>query len=187
MTNNILGTRKKAGKNYLLVFFMIEDLREIFPNISQKQLWKLLLTLKCRYKTFDRVWISRKEATRFWLSERQLQAFIVYLRNIWILELIWRAKASNGFLCNVYKIGKEFISLFDNINWFVKKAFKYLNPLEFVKSNFRYKTRYWKLEFKHNGNKYIIHRKGRFKDKIYWIIENKIINPYMLINNYEKT
>lgn len=110
-----------------------------------------------------------------------MNKLISFMVDMWIIEYKWKRKAKQYF-CNVYSLWEEFLKDFLGIKSFIKKAFEYINIVDFVKSNFNTVTKWWRIIFKHNGNKYIVQRTGRFKDKIYWITEDQIINPYLLIN-----
>lgn len=163
---------------------LLDFLKEWFPKIQEKMLIKILFTLKARSEQFNSIWFSRKEAYKFNMSEWTLQKIIYYLRNYWIIELVWQTKTKNFYdyqKCNVYKLSDNFKQLFKDLQFFTKKVFEYINPLEFMKKFFSYKFKYHKYEFKVNWLKYIIHTTWRFKNKIFWVEDNKIINPYTLL------
>jgi hypothetical protein len=67
------------------------------------------------------------------------------------------------------------------LEFFTKKIFEYINPLEFMKKFFSYKFKNWIYTFKVKWQKYIIQTKWKFAWVIYWTIENKIINPISLL------
>jgi len=160
---------------------MVTELKKNFPNLSENQIWKLLLTIKARYKTYTVIGISRLEAIRYWMSERQLQSFINFLRESKALNKIRMIKCKkNAFKCNVYRLSEWFIEWLNEIKDFVKKTFTYIDPTNYVKSRFSYKIKYWKIKFKVNWNRYIIHQKWRFKNVIYDVWNNCIISPLLL-------
>lgn len=164
---------------------MLEYLKLEFPKIEDKKLIKILFTLKSRSENFKYIWFSRKEAgKKFWISEWTLQKIIYYLRETWVLEFKWQIKIDNWLnfnKCNVYKISEDFKSYFDDLQFFIKKVFEYINPLEFMKKFFDFKFKNWIYSFKAKWQKYIIQTKWKFSWVIYWTIENKIINPYTLL------
>ena len=86
----------------------------------------------------------------------------------------------NVFKCNVYSLKKWFSDLLEEVREFVKKEFEYIDPILYVKSRFSCKQKYGKIKFEVAGNKYIIHLRGKFKWKIYWVSEKVIINPLKL-------
>ncbi len=150
-------------------------------NLTERKIWKLLLTLKTRYKKYKVIWISRLEAVRFGTSERQLQNFIYYLRNFWYIEKIRMVKGNNNcFKCNVYSLSDVLIEFLKDIKDYVKKTFEYINPIEYVKARFTLKKKYNKLKFKVNWNRYIIHLRGKFMNVVYDVWNNCIINPLEL-------
>ena len=161
---------------------MIQELKDIFPHITEYKIWKILLTIKFRYIKYWTIWISRLEASRFWLSERQLYSFIKYLREVQAIKKYKMAVAINGFKCNVYKVSKWFSDGLNDIKEFIKKKFEYINPLEYVKARFVIVKEWSKLKFKVNWNRYIIHTRWRFKNVIYDVWNNCIISPLTLTN-----
>jgi len=161
---------------------MTQELYNIFPNLTEQKIWKLLLTIKFRYKKHGAIGISRLEATRYGTSERQLQAFIKYLRDIDAIRKVKMATAINWFKCNVYSLSKWFSDWLKEVKEFVKKKFEYINPTNYVKSRFTYKETPSKITFKVHWDKYIIHKRGRFKGVIYDVVNNLIINPLLLKN-----
>jgi hypothetical protein len=44
---------------------MIEELKDIFPKLTEKKIYRLLLTIKARYKKYKVIGISRLEATNY--------------------------------------------------------------------------------------------------------------------------
>ena len=163
---------------------MIEELKDIFPKLTERKIYRLLLTIKARYNKYKVIGISRLEATRYGTSERQLQSFIDYLRESWAIEKIDMVKCkNNAFKCNIYNLSEWFINWLQEVKDFVKKTFKYINPLDFVKARFPYKIKNGKLKFEVNWDRHIIHLRGRFKGVIYSLNEDKIINPQRLIFN----
>lgn len=160
---------------------MVEELNDIFPHFTQIKIYKILLSIKCRYKKYWIIWISRLEASRFWTSERQMQYFIYYLREIKAINKIKMVKSfKNNFKCNVYSLSDWFKNWLEEVKEFIKKKFEYINPTEYVKARFPYKIEKNKLKFKINWDRYIIHLRWRFKDKIYDVWNNCIINPLLL-------
>ena len=158
---------------------MILELQDIFPKFSEQKIWKILLTIKARNKTYWTIGLSRLEATRFGISERQMQNFINYLRNSKAIKKI-RMAYTNGFKCNVYSVSKWFVEWLEEVKDFVRNVFEYINPTEYVRSRFTVKKEWGKLKFKVNWNRYIIHLRGNFKDVIYDVWNNCIINPLKL-------
>jgi len=160
---------------------MIKELQDIFPRMTERKIWKILLTIKFRYKTYWTIGLSRLEASRFGTSERQMQAFIRYLRDINAINKVWMIMALwTGRKCNVYSLSLWFIEWLEEVKDFVKKVFTYIDPVAYVKSKFKVKRKYWILKFKVDGERYQISERGRFKGKIYDIANNCIINPLSL-------
>ena len=160
---------------------MIEELKDIFPKLTEKKIYRLLLTIKARYKKYKVIGISRLEATNYWTSERQLQSFIDFLRDNWAIKKISMAKCKkNAFKCNVYSLWTWFIEWLEEVKDFVLKTFKYVNPITYVKARFTTKTVWSKLKFKVSWDRYIIHLRWKFKNVIYDVWNNCIINPLKL-------
>ena len=162
---------------------MISELHDIFPKFTEQKIWKILLTIKARYKKHGVIGLSRLEAARFGISERQMQNFINYLRNSKAIKKI-RMAYTNGFKCNVYSVSKWFSEGLEEVKDYVRKVFEYINPTEYVKARFTVKKEGGKLKFKVNWNRYIIHLRGNFKDVIYDVWNNCIINPMKLWKIY---
>lgn len=163
---------------------ILELLQEHFPKVPQKSLIKIIFSLKARDSQFDLIWFSRYESNKYWIWEQTLQRIIYFLRDFWLLELKWKRIRSKGvYLCNIYKLSNDFVEMFRSLEFFTKKIFEYLDPIIFMKRFFSYKldNKEKCFRFKVNWNKYIIAFKWRFAWKIYWIEENKIINPYDLM------
>jgi hypothetical protein len=156
---------------------MLQTIQENFPNLTEKKIKKLLYCLKNRNRKYQRVWISRIECTKFWISERQLQKFINFLRDKWFLIFEKHKKLVQWFYCNVYRLSQFFRNELEKIRDYVKKQFEYINPLVFMKNHFNFTVKYWIYTFKIDWNKYKINTRGRFKDKIFSCFENKIVNP----------
>jgi len=160
---------------------ILELLQEQFPKISSKSLIKIIFSIKARDRDFDYIWLSRYEWDKFWVSQLQLRNIIEFLRDFWILEKVWMRKRKDKlFLCNYYKIADEYVDIFRELEYFIKKAFDYIDPLNFVKTFFRAKLKWGYYTFKYNGNKYQLATRGRFKNVIYSIADNKIVSPYTL-------
>lgn len=161
---------------------IIELLQEKFPKIKEKSLIKIIFTLKARHQQFKTIGFSRLEATKFQIWEVTLQKIIYFLRNFWLLELTWTIiRTAWTHICNIYKLSDNFIRLFNDLEFYVKKVFEYINPLEFVKRFFFPKFKNWIYSFKVKWQKYLIQTKWNFAWVIYWTIENKIINPLSLL------
>lgn len=165
---------------------ILEFLQENFPKINKEIFIKIIFSLKSRAEKFEFIWFSRKEFEKFKIWESKLQEIIYFLRDFWILEKIWtKVITPNGNTsrhnCNLYKISDFFKKLLDNLEFFTKNIFEYVNPLEFAKKYFSPKLKYWLWKFKVNWNRYFINTKWKFSWKIFWESENKIINPLVLI------
>lgn len=162
---------------------MIQELKDIFPHLTERKIWKILLTIKFRYIKYGTIGFSRLEATRFGTSERQLQAFINYLRDIWAITKDWMVLAlATGRKCNVYSLSTWFIEWLKEVKDFVKKTFEYIDPVAYVKARFIVKKEWSKLKFKVSWNRYIIYLRWKFKNVIYDVWNNSIIAPYLLTN-----
>jgi len=163
---------------------ILELLQDNFPKIKQRILIKIIFMLKWRNNQYKNIGFSRYEASKLWLSQPTLQKIIYFLRDFWILEYKWKVLRTKwDFLCNIYNLSQDFISLFNDLEFFVKKTFQYIDPIVFMKQMFTYTydkvTKCYK--FKVNWYKYLISTRWRFAWKIFWLSENKIINPYSLI------
>ena len=163
---------------------ILELLQDSFPKVSQKTLIKIIFTLKARESQFWLIGFSRYESDKFNIWERTLQKIIYFLRDFWLLEYKQKKLRTKwDFLCNIYTLSSDFVEMFRSLEFFTKKIFEYLDPIIFMKRFFSYKLDLKKkcYKFKINWNRYIIQTKWKFKWKIYWIEENKIINPFDLL------
>lgn len=163
---------------------IVELLKEYFPRVKDKTLIKIVFTIKARDSQFKTIWLSRYEANKFWVWETTLQKIINFLKEFWILEFAWtRLRNKWTHICNYYLLSEDFKSLFSSLKMFIKKTFEYIDPIVFMKRflSYTYDTSTKTYKFKVNWNRYIIKTTWRFKWKIYWIEENKIINPLTLI------
>lgn len=161
---------------------ILELLKDNFPQVSDRTLIKIIFTLKARDSQFDKIWLSRYESDSFNVWQQTLQRIIYFLRDYWILEYTWkRIRSKWTYLCNLYKLNDNLVQIFRDLEFFSKKMFEYINPLVFMKRYFSYKFRYWIYTFKINWHKYIIQTRWPYRDVIYWIHEDKIINPYELL------
>lgn len=165
-------------------------LKDEFPKLSDSCIYKILFCLLERLKKHgNNIWFSRYEGKKFWISEKKLRNVIEYLRDIWILELSHTTISTNEkrlinkeiHKCNVYRISDCFVDMILSFQRFVKKTFKYIDPIVFMQKHFRYleKTRYFK--FKHNWNHYIINKMGKYKGVIYCWESNTIVSPLSLL------
>ena len=154
---------------------MVKELHDIFPYLTQKKIWKLLLIIKSRYNKYWKVWISRLEASRIWTSERQMQNFINYLREIGAFSNIKKVLCKKWYYCNCYSLSEWFVEWLEQVRNFVKQ--EYINPVKFVLNRFPVVRKYGKIKFKVNWERYIIHTRWDYKNVIYDVWNNCIINP----------
>lgn len=161
-------------------------IKETYPKLEDRKIIKIIFSIKARLQFTD-LWISRYEATKFWVSERTMRWIISLLRNYWLLILVWKKKSTSYLwkkewrLCNIYKMSDSFIDMFHSLEFFAKKMFEYIDPLTFIKTYFRVKFKRWIYKFELNWNYYQVATRWKFMWKIYWFTENKIINPYELL------
>lgn len=163
---------------------ILDLLQDKFPKVKEKTLIKIIFTIKARNNQFKSIGFSRCEADEFNIWEKTLQNIIYFLRDFWILELKWRKLRSKWtYLCNIYNLSQDFIKLFDSLEFFAKRVFEYIDPIIFMKRffSFKFDNKEKCYKFKVNWNRYIIAIKWRFANKIYWIEENKLINPFSLL------
>lgn len=164
---------------------ILELLQQNFPKVPEKSLIKIIFSLKARDSQFDFIWFSRLECGKYWIWEQTLQRIIYFLRNFWLLELKGKRLRSKGtYLCNIYKLSDDFVEMFRSLEFFTKKIFEYIDPITFMKRFFSYKLdniqKCYRFKDK-EWNKYLIALKWRFAGKIYWLTQDKIINPYELM------
>ena len=158
----------------------MEDLN--FKNISDKQINRILFTIKARFQKYWIVWISRLEWIKFWLSERQMLNLINHLRIYWYLKFKWMVKCNNNkYKCNTYSVTDMFMTILEKLKWITNKIIKHIDTIEYIKNNFVFKKKYWKIIFELKWVKYIVSLRGRFKNKIYDSFNNKIVSIYSLM------
>ena len=167
---------------------ILELLQEEFPKVKEKSLIKIIFSLKSRVSLYSNwnIGFSRTEYVNFGLSEATLQKIIYFLRDYWILEKVWIKKITpknptEFKYCNIYKIADFFLDLLKDLEFFTRKVFEYINPIEFMRKYFKFTFKYWLYKFKHNWNRYYINTKWKFKNVIFWETEQKIINPLFLL------
>ena len=168
---------------------ILELLQEQFPKVKEKTFIKIIFALKSRNDLYWNwnIGLSRLESDDFSVWEATLQKIIYFLRNFWIIEKVWERKITTRDkkeerLCNIYKIADFFLSMLNELEYFSKHIFEYINPTEFVRKYFKPILKYWLYKFKVNWNRYYINTKWKFRWVIYWESENKIINPLELLN-----
>jgi len=158
--------------------WFIQDIIWEIPKLTERKVYRIFCSMKARYKKYWNFWLGKRDWFRFWVSERQMQYFVNLMIDYWFLSIEDEVYSSRGFKCRVFKASKQLIEYLLKIKDYV--LYTYVDPVAYVKARFTYKIKYSKLEFKVKWNKYIIHLRGRFKDKIYDVSENKIINPLVL-------
>ena len=150
--------------------------------LSDRQTYKLFITIKARFKRYGSIGLSRLEATRFGISERRMQHIIDILRNKNKPMLVksWMVKGNNNpYKCNIYTLTKDFIEFLEWIKEFVKKEFSYIQytpeqVLEYVSTFAKSKYSQWKFELQ--GSKYIVPQKWKWRWKIYSCSDRRIIS-----------
>lgn len=147
---------------------------------TDRQLYKIFLSLKTRYKKFWVVWFSRLEHDRFWVSERRLQSFIKALRKDKKLVKVWQVKGNNNpYKCNLYKLSQEFIAFLESVKDFVKNQFEFVqytpdDVLEYVKTFAKKKSMQYKFEI--NWTWYIVADRWKWRGKIYDTVNRRIVS-----------
>lgn len=153
---------------------------------TDRQLYKIFLAIKQRYKKHWVVWFSRLEATRFWVSERRLQSFINALRRDKKLVKVWQVKwTNNPYKCNIYKLSPEFVSFLESVKDFVKKTFNYIqyscdDVIDYV-SSFA-KKKYWQWKFDIDWIKYVVSDRWKWRWKILDTMNQKIVSLVTIQN-----
>lgn len=167
---------------------ILELLKDNFTRTNEKVFIKLIFSLKSRENKFwnSQIWLSRKEYLDYWVSETQLQEIIYFLRDYWIIKKVWTRKINpknptEFKYCNIYEISDYFLSLLNELEFFAKKVFEYINPIVFMQKYFTYTFKYWLYRFKHLWLHYIINTKWNYKNKLLCCEDMKIINPLSLI------
>lgn len=156
-------------------------------GISERKEFKILLTIRARFRKYWIVWLSRHECSMFWLSERKMYEIINYLRDNWLFRWIKRVKCSSGVhSCHVYWITERFQTILEWVKE-IKKEFVYQeytpdDVINYVSSFAKKKYRQWKIEIK--WNLYIVADSWYWRWKIYSCNENKCISLITLQNLY---
>lgn len=149
-------------------------------GFTDRQLYKIFLAIKQRYKKYWVVWFSRLEHDRFWVSERRLKRFIEALKKDKKLVKVWMVKGNNNaFKCNIYKLSKEFSEFLEWVREFAKKTFEYItytpdDVISYV-STFA-KRKYWQLKFEVNWIKYVVNERWKWRWKILDTANQKIVS-----------
>ena len=155
-----------------------------FWKIKPKSFWLICQIIKYRNKKYWKIGLSRLEHSRIWLSQRELQKIINYLRKNNLLKKIDMIRWNNNkFLCNIYELSNDFVNYLQTIKEFAKKQYlSIISNIEAIQSRFSYINKKNKIIFEKNWIKYIIQKKWKFKDKIYDCYNNKIVWINLFIN-----
>lgn len=153
--------------------------------ISERKEYKILLTIKARYKKYWIVGLSRHECSMFWLSERKMYEIINYLRDNWLLRWIKRVKCTSGLhSCHVYSITERFQVILNEIKE-LKKEFSYIrytpeDVIAYVSSFAKKKYGQWKFE--RNWIKYVVSERWKWRWKILDTMNQKIVSLISIQN-----
>jgi hypothetical protein len=154
--------------------------------LSDRKEYKILLAIKQRYKKYWKIWISRLEYNRFWLSERKMNEVIKLLKSKWLILFYKSVKwNNNAYKCNQYTISEEFKSLLDGVVEFTKKVFTYIqytpdDVINYISQFSQLKKKQWKFTI--NWSKYIVADSWKWRWKIFSVEENRIISLITLQN-----
>lgn len=165
----------------MLNWFIEEIIWEI-PKLTEKKVYKIFCSMKERNKKYWNFWLGKRDGFRFWISERQMQYFVNLMLDYWFLSIEKEVYSSRGFKCRVFKASEQLKQYFICIKDYVFKKFEYIDPVAYVKARFCVVKEWSKLKFKVAWNRYIIHLRWRFKNVIYDVWNNCIINPLILWN-----
>jgi hypothetical protein len=163
----------------MLKSFINEIIWEI-PKLTERKVYRIFCSMKARQKKYWTFWLGKRDGFRFWVSERQMQYFVNLMINYWFLSIDSEVKSSRGFKCRVFKASKQLLNYFIQIKDYVATKFEYIDPVAYVKARFIIKKVWSKLKFKVHWDRYIIHLRWRFKNVIYDVGNNCIINPLSL-------
>jgi hypothetical protein len=156
---------------------MVKELHDIFPRISENSMYRILLSIKQRYEKYWHTWLSRYEWEKFWVSQRQMVYLINYLRESWALITKWKARTKWWQYCLIYTFSDWFKEWLSSVKAFIKKVFTYIDPLSYIKSKVKTTLKRWRHYFNISWNWYFISTRWRFKNVIYSMSENKIVDP----------
>mgnify|MGYP006967761706 CR=1 FL=1 len=153
---------------------------------TDRQLYKIFLAIKQRYRKYWVVWFSRLEHDRFWLSERRLKRFIEALKKDKKLVKVGMVKGNNNpFKCNIYKLSAEFIEFLEKVREFTKPVFTYIkytpeDVIEYVSSFAKKKYNQWKFDI--NWIKYVVNERWKWRWKILDTQNQKIVSLITIQN-----
>ena len=135
---------------------------------KEKELNKLLWSLKWRYDKYWEIFISRKEFKKFWLTEKQLRWFIEKFRMLWFLKFEWQVRKDwNKYSSNIYSIWEELKKIFNMLIWGIKNMYK--KVWEFIDKNWiEILKKFWVRLF--NEKKNLIEKKVSIWKR--WQIKN---------------
>lgn len=159
--------------------FISEIIWEI-PKLTEGKVYRIFCSIKARQKKYWVFGLWKRDGFRFWVSERQMQYFVNLMLDYWFLSIDSIVYSSRWFKCRVFKASKQLLWYLNEIKDYVKKVFTYVDPIAYVKTRFITKKVWSKLKFKVHWERYIIHLRWRFKNVIYDIWNNCIINPLLL-------
>lgn len=120
-----------------------------WPIKDEKSLNRVLWAIKARKETHWKVFLSRKENKKFWISERQLQKIIKWFRELWLLVYIWRErKPWNKFTSCVYEVSEKLKSILNMLIIGIKDMYE--KVWEWTRTNWSIKVLefFWVTPFK---------------------------------------
>lgn len=158
----------------------IDDIILEIPKLTEKKVYRIFCSMKARNKKYWTFGLGKRDGFRFGISERQMQYFVNLMLDYWFLSIDSEVRSSRGFKCRVFKASKQLLSYFIQIKDYVVNKFEYINPTDYIKARFITKKVWSKLKFKVSWNRYIIHLRWKFKNVIYDVWNNCIVNPLSL-------
>lgn len=152
-------------------------------GISERKEYKILMTIRARYKKYWVVWLSRHECSLFWLSERKMYEIINYLRDNWMFRWLKRVKCSSWLhSCHIYWITERLQTILSELKE-VKFEYKIYTPddvLSYVSQFAKIKYRQWKFSIQ--WIYYTVASEWKWRWKIYDTQNNRIISLITIQN-----
>ena len=159
--------------------FIDEIIWEI-PVLTEKRVYKIMCSIKARQKKYWSFGLWKRDWSRFWISDRQMQYFINLMLDYGFISVDGTTRSSRWFPCRVFKASEQLLGYLSQIKDYVFKKFEYIDPIAYVKSMFSVVKKWSKLVFKVSWIKYTINIYWKFKWVIYDTQNNCIVSPLSL-------
>ncbi len=176
----------------------IDEINSEIPKISKKNIFKLLMKLKWRFKKYNKIWLGKRDWQNYWISTRQMTYFIDLLINTWHLIENWKTRTKDNFICRTFKLSKYLIeelsklkdyvlTKVENLSDRIKKWEDQNDCVNYIKNNYGfYKEKSRKKWFKVDWLIYVIHTYWNYENMIFDTTQNKVFTLFNFIKEIKR-